>query len=76
MSSTAIFFSNHVERTFRKHKYTVIDFTQQRYFLICKNCYWMATTLPTFSNIHKIQYKKCPLCVTDIDRFLICDESF
>lgn len=76
MSSTTIFFSNHVERTFKKHKYTVTEFKQQRYFLICKSCYWMATTLPTFSNIKKIQYKKCPLCVTDIDRFLICDQSF
>jgi hypothetical protein len=76
MSSTAIFFSNHVERTLKKHKYAVIDFTQQRYFLICKNCYWMATTLPTFSDILQIRYKKCPLCVTDTDRFLICNESF
>ena len=76
MSSTTIFYNNYVERHYKNHKYTIIDFNQKRYFLLCKNCFWMATTLPTFSNVQKIQYKKCPLCVTDTDRFLICDESF
>ena len=76
MSSTTFYYRDSVEGYFKKHTYNIIDFGQKRYFLLCKNCFWMATTMPAFSNIRKIKYKKCPLCVNDTDRFLICDESF
>jgi|tagenome__1003787_1003787.scaffolds.fasta_scaffold20900564_4 hypothetical protein len=77
MSSTAIFYKNqHVERRVINLKYDIFDFTQKKYFLLCKNCFWMASTIPAIKGISRMRYKKCPLCVNDTDRFLICNESF
>lgn len=76
MSSTTFSYRNSIEGYFKKYTYNIFNLKQQRYFLLCNNCFWMATTIPTFSSIQKIKYKKCPLCANDTDRFLICHESF
>jgi rRNA maturation endonuclease Nob1 len=44
---------------------------QQKYFLICENCFWMASTLYPLSNMPKIKFKECPICKSKLDRFSI-----
>jgi len=76
MSSTTISYKKHVEEWLINDKYDIINFGHKKYFLLCGTCFWMASTLPNLSNIRPIRYKKCPICVNDVYRFLICDESF
>ena len=74
--SATIFYKKYVEEHFKKDKYNILNLKHKKYFLLCGTCYWMASTLPSLSEIRSIKYKKCPICVNDVYRFLICDEPF
>ena len=76
MSSTTIYYKKHIEKYFKNDKYNILQLNQKKYFLLCENCFWMASTIPSKKVIHPIRYKKWPVCVNKVNRFLICDESF
>ncbi len=77
MSFATIDYKKYVERYFKNDKYyNTLSFNQKRYFLICENCFWMASTIPSVKDIFRLRHKKCPVCVNNVNRFLICDESF
>lgn len=44
---------------------------QKKYFLLCGDCYWMASTLPHPIEHPLVRYKKCPICKHKLDRFQI-----
>ena len=74
--SATIHYKNYPEGLFKDDKFNVLNFGNKKYFLLCGTCFWMASTLPSLSNISLIRHKECPICVNDVYRFLICDESF
>lgn len=76
MSSTNISYKKYVEKYFKNDKYNVLNFNQKKYFLICENCFWMASTIPSIKDISRLWHTKCPLCINKVYRFLICEESF
>jgi hypothetical protein len=77
MSFATIDYKKYVERYFKNDKYhNTFNFNQKRFFLICENCFWMASTIPSVRDIDRLQHKKCPVCINNVNRFLICDESF
>lgn len=78
MSSTTLFKEKGVmvEEHSTNLKYDLPNYREKKYFLICDSCFWMASTLPYLPDICLIRYKKCPLCLDAVFRFLICDESF
>ncbi len=76
MPSAATFYKKHAEKLSKKVKNNISVLKQKRHFLICQNCFWMASALPDLSDRCLITYKKCPICVCNIDRFLICGDSF
>ena len=74
--SATIFYKKYVDGHFKKDKYNILNLKHKKYFLLCGTCFWMASTLPRLSSISLIRYKKCPVCVNAVYRFLICDEPF
>ena len=44
---------------------------QKQYFLLCEDCFWMASTLPNSFDYPLGHYKKCPICKNKVDRFQI-----
>ncbi len=46
-------------------------FRKLRYFLICPNCFWMASTLSGSPYKHNTHLKQCPVCNDRIYMFLI-----
>jgi len=67
-------------------EFTVVEYTQnltydtpiqnqQKCFLMCNSCFWMASTLQHYhhhsSNNHFTISKECPICENKIDRFSI-----
>ena len=77
MPSAATFYKKHTEIHSKKVKNKIPDLKQKKHFFICQNCFWMASAaLPDLSDRCLITYKKCPLCVCNTDRFLICGDSF
>jgi len=76
MPSATAYYKKYVEKQSKKVRNNIPNLKQKGHFLICQNCFWMASELPTLSDICLKTYKKCPLCVYNIDRFLICGESF
>ncbi len=73
---SATHYKKYVEKHSKNLKNNMLYLKQKGHFLICQNCFWMASELPTLYDICLITYKKCPLCVCNIDRFLICGDSF
>ena len=72
MSTTKVYYKKHIKKY---SKYSILNLNQKKYFLLCKNCFWMASTIPVLKDISMIQYKKCPVCINkEVNRFLICDE--
>jgi hypothetical protein len=57
-----------------KHNDRAVLSIQRKYFLLCKNCLWMASTLPLFS-VGRFyiaeSVKNCPICNSNLDRFSI-----
>jgi hypothetical protein len=76
MYSTIIYYKKHIEKNFKNDKYKILHFNHKKYFLLCENCLWMASTIPAIKNISSLRFKKCPICINKVNRFLICDESF
>jgi hypothetical protein len=45
---------------------------KRKYFLLCADCFWMASTLLVNSlDIHSDHIRKCPKCNSSIDKFPI-----
>ena len=45
---------------------------KRKYFLLCANCFWMASTFLVNSiDIPPTYYKKCPKCNHSLDKFPI-----
>ena len=76
MSFTSLYYKKNVEKYFKNDGYGIFNFNQKKYFLICENCFWMASTMPIIKDIDRLRHKRCPVCEDKINRFLICDESF
>jgi hypothetical protein len=72
MSFASIDYKKYIEKYYKNDKYNQLNF-RQKYFLICENCFWMASTIPAINDISRIRHKKCPICVSKVNRFLICD---
>ena len=58
---------NRQERIYNNRLY----FRKLRYFLICQNCFWMASALSVLPYEHDAYLKKCPVCNDRINMFLI-----
>lgn len=52
-------------------KYHSLHPIQKKYFLVCRDCYWMVSTLLNSQEDQKIDFKKCPACENDLDKFSI-----
>ena len=54
-------------------KNNLISIEQKKYFLMCKSCFWMASTLSYFKSINNLSsiYRQCPRCENKIDKFTI-----
>lgn len=45
---------------------------QEKYFLLCRHCYWMTSTLPyAIENDLNIHIRSCPICNKELDKFSI-----
>lgn len=75
MSSTIFLHKKYVEKYFKSDRYGILAFNQKN-FLICESCFWMASTIPSIKDMDRLRHKKCPLCESKLNRFLICEESF
>ena len=66
-----ILYKKDIENNNQYLKYYKIISLQKKYFLLCGDCYWMASTLPHPIEHPLIRYKKCPICKNKLDRFQI-----
>jgi hypothetical protein len=66
-----ILYKKDIEKYNQNLKYYKFISMQKKYFLLCGDCYWMASTLPHSIEHPLIRYKKCPICKNKLDRFLI-----
>ncbi len=62
-----IYYNKDVEKHNRKFKYNTLSSIQKKYFLLCGDCFWMASTLPNPLDYPLIRYKKCPNCKNKVD---------
>ena len=69
--SYSIIYKKRIEEGQRKLKYDKI-YLYKKYFLLCGNCFWMASTLPNSSNMYTRRFIECPKCEDKLDKFLIC----
>ena len=60
-----------IEKNNQNLKYENKYRLQKKYFLICEDCFWMASTLPRSLDFRLIRYKKCPICKNRVDNFQI-----
>lgn len=70
-----ILYNKRIEQNKKKIKYHKVISKQKKYFLLCGNCYWMASTLPCLPNTHTIHSNKCPKCDVRLDKFLIRNDK-
>jgi hypothetical protein len=68
---STIYYNKDVEKHTQNFKYTEVFSIQKKYFLLCEDCFWMASTLPDPFDNSLIRYKKCPICKNKLDRFTI-----
>ncbi len=73
MSITTIYYKKHLEKYVKYNN--ILKLNQKKYFLLCENCFWMASTISTLKDIRLIRYKKSPVCISKVNRFLICEEN-
>jgi hypothetical protein len=54
-------------------KNNLISIEHKKYFLMCKSCFWMASTLSYFKSINNLWpiFRQCPMCENKIDKFAI-----
>ena len=65
-----VFYDKEVEEYYKNIKYSRCSSFRKKYFVICDNCFWMASTLSHPLEFPLKRYKKCPLC-KNIDQFQI-----
>jgi hypothetical protein len=68
---STIFYNIDVEKQNQKLKYYKFISLQKKYFLLCGDCFWMASTLPHPVDYPLFRYKKCPICKYKVDVFQI-----
>jgi hypothetical protein len=68
---SAILYKKDIEQNNQNYIYYKFISLQKKYFLLCGDCYWMASTLLHPIEHALIRYKKCPICKNKLDRFLI-----
>ncbi len=54
-------------------KYLKLNSVKKKYFLLCEDCFWMASTLRHPSYYSLIRYKICPICKNNVDTYPIPD---
>jgi hypothetical protein len=69
--SITILYKKEIEQNNHILKYYKFISLQKKYFLLCGDCYWMASTLPHPLEHALVRYKKCPICKNKLDRFQI-----
>jgi|tagenome__1003787_1003787.scaffolds.fasta_scaffold20461684_1 hypothetical protein len=54
-------------------KNNLISIEHKKYFLMCKSCFWMASTLSCLKSLNNLWpiYRQCPTCENKIDKFAI-----
>lgn len=62
---------NFSKESARNLGYSEMFLNQTKYFLMCCNCYWMASTLYHSLEEPLIDHKHCPICNNEITRFSI-----
>lgn len=76
MSITKNYYKKNLRKYLKNDKYKILNFSYKKYFLLCENCLWMASTISALKDISMIQYKRCPVCINkQVNRFLICCEN-
>ncbi len=68
---STILYKKDIEKHNQKLKYCRFVPIQKKYFLLCENCFWMASTLCHPSDYPVICYKKCPVCKNNVDTYPI-----
>ena len=70
---TTFYYNKEVEKHSQKFKYAKFSSSlkDKKYFLICEDCFWMASTIPYTSEYPLFSYRKCPICKNKVDRFQI-----
>jgi hypothetical protein len=69
--SSIILHNKDIEYYNQTFKYNKNFRIQEKYFLICRDCFWMASTLPRSLDYPRTCYKKSPICKNRVDNFLI-----
>jgi len=51
-------------------KKNLISIEQKKYFLMCKSCFWMASTLSYLKSINNLWHinRQCPMCKKQINK--------
>ena len=70
-----IIYKKSIEEIHKKIKYNKVFPKHNKYFLLCRDCFWMASTLPHLSNTHTRYFDRCPKCEDRLDKFLICNDE-
>jgi hypothetical protein len=70
---TSFYYNKEVEKHSQNLKYAKFSYSSKdkKYFLICEDCFWMASTIQHPSEYPLISYRKCPICKNKVDRFQI-----
>ncbi len=68
---STILHNNDIEKHNQKFKYNRLPPIQKKYFLLCEDCFWMASTLRHTLDYPLNRYRKCPICKNRVDIFPI-----
>jgi rubrerythrin len=68
---SSIYYSKHIEKHNQKIKYNKLSPIQKKYFLLCEDCFWMASTLRHTFDYPLNRYRKCPICKNKVEIFPI-----
>ncbi len=68
---STILYKKDIEKHNQKFIYCKFVPIQKKYFLLCEDCFWMASTLSNLLDYPLTHYKKCPICKNKVDRFQI-----
>jgi hypothetical protein len=70
----SILYIKDIEKYDHNFKYNKIYQIRKKYFLLCKNCFWMSSTLPHILDYPLVYLKNCPSCLHKVDVFPIPKE--
>jgi hypothetical protein len=68
---STILYNKDIEKHNQNLKYYILPPIQKKYFLLCENCFWMASALRYTLNYPSNSYKRCPICKNKVDIFPI-----